>query len=85
MRGRCGSAFDLAATVTSVISASDVHAGVSLEWIPPLVVADCVELLVNSVISGGAWSGLEVYGLRIEQAFSEAVSVSARTLSLIHI
>jgi len=74
-----GSAFDLAATVTSVISASDVHAGVSLEWIPPLVVPDCVELLVDSVISGGAWSGFEVYGLRIEQAFSEAVSVSART------
>ena len=73
------SAFDLAASVTSTITLSDVHAGVSLEWIPPFVVPDCVELLVDSVLSGGAWSGFEVYGLKIEQAFSKAVSVSART------
>ncbi|MBN1858921.1 hypothetical protein JW848_06925 [Candidatus Bipolaricaulota bacterium] len=74
-----GSSFDLIAAMEFAITASSVDAAIALEWIPPFVALDCVELLVDSVVSGGQWSGFQVYGLRIDEALSDEFSICSMT------
>ncbi len=74
-----GSHFDLVAAMESVITTSSIDAAITLEWIPPFVALDCVELLVDSVVSGGRWSGFQVYGLRIDEALSDEFSICSMT------